>query len=320
MPLPAFHPRNRHQGHYDFTRLVAAAPALAPHVRANAHGEMSIDFADAAAVTALNAALLQDFYGIQGWALPTGKLCPPVPGRADYIHHLADLLAGCNGGRMVKTAVVLDIGTGANCIYPLIAASEYGWQVVGSELNPESLVNAQAILAANPALAKRISLRQQTDAAAIFKGVLQEGEWFDVSLCNPPFHASAQAGLAGSARKWRNLGKGAPAAVKPDSDLAGAVPLNFGGQDSELWCPGGEPGFIDRMIAESSAIPTRCFWFTTLVSQAAHLPALVRALKAAGVQEQRTVNMSQGQKQSRLLAWTFLNPTQQAAWRNVRWG
>lgn len=318
-PKPvSFHPRNRHQGHYDFPRLVAGSPQLASFVHLNAHRNhgihehATIDFTDAAAVKALNAALLWDYYGIQEWDIPANYLCPPVPGRADYIHYLADLLATCHNGRVPKNVQGLDIGSGANCIYPLIAASEYGWQMVGSDINIASLENAQHILAANPALAKRISLRQQSNPQAIFQGVLQEDEWFDITLCNPPFHASKEEAIAGSSRKWRNLGK----ALLDGED----VPLNFGGQDAELWCAGGELAFIQRMIAESGNFPTRCLWYTTLISQAENLPKILQALKAVGVRSQRTIAMSQGQKQSRFVAWTFLTATQQAAWAKVRWG
>lgn len=80
--------------------------------------ELSVNFADPLAVKTLNKALLAHFYGVTHWDIPDGFLCPPVPGRADYVHHLADLLADDNGGVVPKQATVLDIGTGANLIYP----------------------------------------------------------------------------------------------------------------------------------------------------------------------------------------------------------
>jgi 23S rRNA (adenine1618-N6)-methyltransferase len=307
---PTLHPRNRHQGHYDFPSLIRAAPALGDFVRVNAHGVASIDFADAAAVRALNRALLQLSYDIQDWIIPPGSLCPPVPGRADHLHYLADLLAASNRGVIpqTKTMQILDIGTGANCIYPLIGHSEYGWRFVASDINAASLANAQAILSANPKLAKHITLRLQPSAAAIFDGVVGDNDWFDLTLCNPPFHASLADATAGTRRKWDNLGKQT------------AVPgLNFGGQAAELWCDGGEAAFIQRMICESAAIPTRAFWFSSLVSKSANLPAIYAALKQARAQTHETITMRQGQKQSRLVAWTFLSPAQQTAWRKLRW-
>jgi 23S rRNA (adenine1618-N6)-methyltransferase len=297
----SFHPRNRHQGRYDFALLLAAYPALQPFVHANAYADASIDFADPQAVRALNAALLAQHYGIKDWNIPPQYLCPPIPSRADYVHHLADLLAADNKGNIPRGNAVrlLDIGTGANCIYPLIAQREYGWQVVGSEIDRDACTNAQAILDANGITAAQIELRLQSERNAIFKGVVQSGERFHLSLCNPPFHASMAEAQAGTRRKVGNLGKAAP--------RKGAAPLNFGGQANELVCPGGEEGFILRMIEESAGIPQQCLWFSSLVSKAATLPALSRALQHVGVAQSQLIKMKHGQKESRVLAWSFLD-------------
>lgn len=294
---PKIHPRNRHQGRYDFGALMAALPALAEFVSPNAWGDASIDFADPRAVRALNAALLKLQYGIAGWAIPAAYLCPPIPGRADYIHCLADLLAADGPIPRGEAVRVLDIGVGANCIYPLIGHAEYGWRFVGSDIDRGALNSAQATLEANPGYPEAIELRHQTSATRLFQGVIQPGEYFAASLCNPPFHASARDAAAGTERKWRNLGKGAPGAKSPA--------LNFGGQSRELWCEGGEEGFLCRMIEESADFRFQCRWFTALVSKATTLPSLQRALKRVGVRESRTLDMAQGQKKSRMLAWSF---------------
>lgn len=315
------HPRNRHQGRYDFPLLLQHDPRLQPFVLTTPAGEPSIDFANALAVKALNRALLLAHYGIREWDLPPQNLCPPVPGRVDMLHYLADLLARSNGGKlpMANRIRVLDIGTGASCIYPLLGSSEYGWEFVASDLNPASLSHAQTLLAANPHLAARIRLRQQTDAAAIFQGIIQGDDWFDLTLCNPPFHASRAQAQEGTQRKWHNLGKTQGQTriegKHPEMAATAAPRLNFGGQDAELWCEGGERAFILRMIRESAHFARHCFWFSTLVSKADNLPAITAALKQARVTSVETTGMSQGQKQSRVVAWTFLNPAQQAAWR-----
>ena len=300
---PGLHPRNRHRGRYDFADLIAAHPELGPFVAPNAYSDASIDFADPAAVRALNGALLARHYGINGWALPAPYLCPPIPGRADYLHYLADLLAESHGGiPQGATTRVLDIGVGANAIYPLIGHSEYGWSFVGSDIERGALANAQAILDANPAHRAAVELRLQTRRDAVFAGIVRRGERFALTLCNPPFHASAADARAGSARKWANLGK---------ADTAGRAPrLNFGGQAAELYCAGGEAGFLSRMIAESAAYPNTALWFTALVAKAANLPTIYAALKSAGARQQRTIAMAQGQKQSRLIAWSFLSPAE----------
>ncbi len=306
----SLHPRNLHRGRYDFRQLIAASPELAAFVGLNPYGDASIDFADPFAVRALNRALLVHFYAIRSWDIPAQYLCPPIPGRADYLHYLADLLAENSCGIVPRGEPVraLDIGTGANAIYPLIGHRLFGWQFVASDIDAAALTNVQRILDANGGLAT--SLRLQTMRQTVFKGIIQPGEVFDITLCNPPFHASLAESHAGTQRKWKNLGKSS--SRKPL--------LNFGGQGAELWCEGGEAAFICRMVAESVAFAGRCLWFTALVSKSASLPVVYRALKKAGVCDFRTVEMAQGQKKSRFVAWTFLAENQRSAWAHARWG
>jgi 23S rRNA (adenine1618-N6)-methyltransferase len=301
------HPRNRHAQGYDFERLLAVCPELGPLLRRVPHGGLSIDFADPVALRLLNRALLADAYGIRGWDIPAGYLCPAVPGRADYLHHLADLLAGSNAGSIPRGPVVrvLDVGVGASAIYPLIGQREYGWSFVGSDLDPGAMRSAARILAANPGLP--IELRLQTRANTIFSGVVNAHESFDATLCNPPFHASQAEVREAAGRKWRKLGRAAAGDAR-----------SFGGQARELWCPGGLMGFVRRMIDESAMLAARVRWFTVLVASSSELPGVQRALRQAGARDVRVVAMAQGQKQSRFVAWTFLSPAQQAQW-GERW-
>ena len=308
---PGLHPCNPHRHRYAFDQLIASCPELGPFVRPNAYGDDSIDYADPGAVKTLNKALLKHTHGIAHWDLPVGFLCPPVPGRVDYVHHLADLLAEFSGGDIPQGARVrvLDIGVGANTIYPLVGHSTFGWQFLGSDIDAKALAAARWIVDAN-GLSKFIELRQQTPPS-IFRGLLKEGETFDLTMCNPPFHASPEEAQVGSRRKWTNLGRGGSGKTTPA--------LNFGGQGGELWCEGGEAAFVRRMIEESSAIPTRCLWFTTLLSKSSNLPVILRTLKQAQVQGQGVLPMAQGQKQSRIVAWTFFTHEAREAWARERW-
>ncbi len=204
---PGLHPRNRHHQRYDLPALCQTHPELQSYITLNPAGEQTIDFANPLAVKALNKALLAHFYAVKHWDIPDGFLCPPVPGRADYIHHLADLLAQ-DSGEIPKNATILDIGTGANCIYPLIGAHEYGWRFTGSEVNPQAFASGQAIINGNPGLTRQIRLRRQKEGQAIFTGIIHKNETYDATLCNPPFHDSAASARAGGERKRRNLGLG----------------------------------------------------------------------------------------------------------------
>ena len=305
---PTLHPRNRHQGRYDFPSLIKAHPDLARFTLTNPHGKPSIDFANPEAVRVFNRALLKAQYGIQHWDIPANYLCPPIPGRADYLHVAADLLAADNAGQLLKGAQVrvLDIGVGANCIYPLLGHSDYRWRFLGSDIDPVALASAKAIIQAN-GLDKVINLRQQSNPAHILSGLLKDDERFDLTLCNPPFHASREEATRGSQRKWKNLGKQDPKRKLPV--------LNFGGQNNELWCEGGEIRFVTQLINESAQYASQTLWFTSLVSKASNLPALEAALKKAWAAAVRVVEMGQGQKQSRMLAWSFHDDAARQAWR-----
>ena len=306
------HARNRHRSRYDFPALIASSPELAAFVAENAWGDLSVDFADPAAVKALNRALLRHFYQIAEWDIPEGYLCPPIPGRADYLHHLADLLASCNRGEVPrgKNITVLDVGIGANCIYPIIGLHDYGWRFTGSDTDEVALASAKKIIAQNPLLTHNVRLRLQKQPQQIFTNIIKPNERYDATLCNPPFHASAEEAASGTRRKRQNLGQG-----NPD----GAPLLNFGGQSNELWCEGGEALFISRMVSESRTLAQNCFWFTSLVAKKETLPLIYQALEEAGAVTVRTLDMAQGQKVSRIVAWTFLNARQQAAWVASRW-
>jgi 23S rRNA (adenine1618-N6)-methyltransferase len=114
----ALHPRNKHRERYDFQALVTTCPELGKYVKLNVYEDESIDFANPKAVKWLNKALLKHYYNMEYWDIPTGYLCPPIPGRADYIHHIADLLAGSNNGKIPTGSRIkcMDIGVGASCV------------------------------------------------------------------------------------------------------------------------------------------------------------------------------------------------------------
>ncbi len=305
------HPRNTHLDRYNFEELRKTEQGLLRFVFENQYGDQTIDFANPDAVKTLNRALLKHFYKIKFWDIPDGYLCPPIPGRADYIHYAADLLAQSNAGKFPrgKKVKVLDIGTGANLIYPVLGNSIYDWSFVGAELDPKSIDSAQQIIDKNSNLKGKIELRQQTDSSQIFSGIIGKDEYFDLTICNPPFHESVAEATAGSARKVKNL-KG-KIGVKPT--------LNFGGQANELWCEGGETRFVERMIRESMEFKFSCLWFTTLVAKEVNLSPIYSNLKKAGVAEMKTIPMSQGNKKSRVVAWTFLSPAQRNSWQKMRW-
>ncbi|WP_052878287.1 23S rRNA (adenine(1618)-N(6))-methyltransferase RlmF [Vibrio coralliirubri] len=329
-PQGGLHPRNQHTGRYNFELLVAALPELKEHLIKNPVGEDTINFSDPLAVKLLNKALLAHHYGVKHWDIPAGYLCPPIPGRADYIHRVADILNSDGQGEAYNHASVkaLDIGVGANCIYPIIGATEYKWRCTGTDVDSVSIKTANFIAESNPNLKGKIRARLQADSESIFKGVIKDNERYDVTICNPPFHSSLEEAEKGSQRKLDNLAanraKKAGQSFKPetnkkpvklDKSTKQAKPtLNFGGQKAELWCPGGEAAFIMKMARESQLFATQVLWFTTLISKKDNVDMVRSELGKLRAKQVKVVEMSQGQKVSRFIAWTFMDDQQRQEW------
>ncbi|VXC02053.1 Ribosomal RNA large subunit methyltransferase F [Flavobacterium sp. 9R] len=301
------HPRNQHRLGYDFDSLIKILPELKNFVGINEHQIQTLDFSNPDAVKALNKALLLAYYDIQFWEIPSTFLCPPIPGRVDYIHYLADLLAQSNNGVIPKGEAVqgLDIGVGANCIYPILGNAVYGWSFVGTDIDEKAIQNCKKIIEKNPKLIDAISLQLQTEPRFIFKNIMESEDKFAFTICNPPFHNSKEEATKVALRKVNNL----------STNKTTTPTLNFGGQNAELWCPGGELGFITQMIYESAKYPMHCLWYTTLVSKQAHLNSLYKTLNKVNAANITTIDMAQGQKTSRILAWTFLTEKQQKEWK-----
>jgi len=305
------HPRNKHRERYDFKQLIASCAELKPFVKLNEYKDESIDFFNAEAVKTLNKALLKHFYSIEHWDIPKNYLCPPIPGRADYLHYAADLLGSMNNGKIPTGEKIkcLDIGVGANCVYPIIGTKEYGWNFIGTDIDTVAVESANKIIELNPSLKNKIEIRLQHNPKDILYGVLKKDERIDLSICNPPFHASLEEAQAGTIRKLSNLkGKKITKAN-----------LNFGGQNNELWCKGGELGFIRDMIRQSKQFSESVFWFSTSVSKQSNLNAIYQELEKAKVFDVKTIPMGQGNKTSRVVAWTFLSKEEQLTWVKEKW-
>ncbi len=264
------HKDNFHHGRYDFVKLTQALPELKDSVTRNPKGEATIMFSDPASVKLLNRALLKAYYGIDFWDIPESYLCPPIPGRADYVHRLNewlqyDLMQGQPEKARLKVKA-LDIGTGANCIYPIVGATRHHWNWVGSDIDPISVNCAKEIVNNNDKLARKIEIRHQLNSQRIFNGVIATDDFFVATTCNPPFHKSMAEAQQGTERKHNNLSKnqksrGQSGVTKLDSKL------NFGGQNAELWCPGGEEAFVLKMAEESKDFASQVIWFSTLLSK-----------------------------------------------------
>lgn len=295
------HKNNKHQNDYDFDILTQTIPDLEDYVFVNKFDSTTIDFANPKAVKCLNKALLKTYYSIDYWEFPDAHLCPAIPGRVDYIHHLADLF---KNSKPKSSKKVLDVGTGATCIYPLLGASEYDWQFVATEIDTQALKNAQTIIDKNN-LSEVIKLRLQSNKTQILKGIMQANDVFAFSMCNPPFYKNEQEAMAATTRKLKGLNKNHTKLVR-----------NFSGTANELWYEGGEKAFLHNYLYESSLFKTNCFWYTSLVSNKDLVKSMQKSLKKLGATQVKVINMQQGSKVSRVVAWSFLTAKQQKYWNS----
>ncbi|MDY0076475.1 MAG: RlmF-related methyltransferase [Bacteroidales bacterium] len=143
----------------------------------------------------------------------------------------------------------------------------------------------------------------------MFQNILNIEDKIDLTLCNPPFHASVEDAQKGTQKKIKNLtGK------KTNTPV-----LNFAGIRHELIVEGGEYQFIQNMIRESKNFSQNCYWFTTLVSKQANLKGVLIALDNIEASQIKTISLGTTNKSSRIVAWTFLSREEQRAWREARW-
>ncbi len=305
------HSRNKHRARYDFKQLIETCPELAQFVKLNIYEDESIDFSNPKAVKMLNKALLLHYYDIDSWDIPENYLTPPIPGRADYIHHIADLLRSNNYGKIPTGAKIkcLDIGVGANCVYPIIGNKEYDWTFIGADIDAVAIESANKIIEQNASLKGKVDCRLQSNPKDFFYGIIRKDEHIDLSICNPPFHASLAEAQAGTVRKLNNL----------NAEKVSEATLNFGGTNNELWYDGGEERFVRNMIHQSKKFGKSCFWFSTLISKQSNLKGVYKVLKQAKAVKVETIPMGQGNKTSRIVAWTFLTEDEQKSWKNTRW-
>ncbi|PKI78708.1 hypothetical protein CRG98_000933 [Punica granatum] len=316
-PRPAIHPRNKYsEKPPDFALLASFYPSFKPFVFYSRDGRPRIDWTDFNATRELTRILLHHDHGINWW-IPDGQLCPTVPNRSNYIHWIEDLLLSDIIPRPnpnQDNVRGFDIGTGANCIYPLLGASLLGWRFVGSDVADVAIEWAERNVKSNPQISDLIEIRKAgTDASCsqvedpynensnlerkvdhavrddcysgppILYGVVRDGETFDFCMCNPPFFESMEE-----------------AGLNPKTSCGGTV--------DEMVCPGGEKAFITRIIEDSVKLKHSFRWYTSMVGRKINLKFLTSKLREVGVTIVKTTEFVQGQTCRWGIAWSFVPP------------
>lgn len=278
------HPRNIYKTPPNFKQLAIDYPDFRQHVKQELSGKVSIDFKNLEALRSLTCTLLKKDFGLDV-QIPLNKLIPTIPLRLNYILWIEDLMEisiPINETRDIKG---VDIGTGASCVYPLIAASKNKWHMLATEIDDNSIEFARNNVVANQ-LEVLIEVQKVTKDA-FFDHITNE---YDFVMCNPPFFASHQEVIF----EFKSRKHSRP---RPKNAFVAAP--------QEIVAHGGEVEFISRMIKESQTIQTKIKVYTTMIGHASSLAPLKKLLRDVDVVSFKQTEFCQGNTTRWGLAWTF---------------
>ncbi|KAM1243518.1 hypothetical protein ACFX2G_035762 [Malus domestica] len=329
---PATHLRNKYSENTpDFAHLASLYPSFEPFVFFSRDGRPRVDWTDFNATRELTRVLLLHDHRLNWW-IPDGQLCPTVPNRSNYIHWIEDLLSSdiivktTSNGDKVRG---FDIGTGANCIYPLLGASLLGWSFVGSDVSDVALEWAEKNVRDNPHIAELIEIRKVESVKETLplegspNGMLDgterkieltenmESEAVTLPSSSSTYHGPPiLLGVVKNGEEFDFCMCNPP--FFETMEEAGLNPKTAcGGTPTEMVCPGGEKAFITRIIEDSVTLKHTFRWYTSMVGRKLNVKILTSKLWEVGVTMVKTTEFVQGQTSRWGLAWSFLPPAKQ---------
>lgn len=188
-------------------------------------------------------------------------------------------------------------GTGASCIYPLIAARLHpAWRLLATDIDRDSVRHALANTARN-GLAGQIRVVLADPEDQLLARVAAQDEPFHFCICNPPFYPDRADVRRRSALK----------------QSAARTALCY--SDSEAVYPGGEAAFVQRIIGESLVLTHRIHWYTALLGLKESVAVLQRVLQTHRVPRTKVFTSKVGHTRRWILAWSFAAPRGGAASR-----
>ncbi|XP_075220827.1 RNA N(6)-adenosine-methyltransferase mettl16-like isoform X2 [Lycorma delicatula] len=147
-PLKQPHPRNIYKRLPDFKELALKFPEFRKFAKTNLDGKVTMDFKDKEALSMLTKILLKKDFGLDV-DLPSDRLVPTVPLRLNYVLWIEDLLANLPPKLKSSDIHGIDIGTGASCIYALLAARKNNWYMLATEIDEINFEYADQNVAMN---------------------------------------------------------------------------------------------------------------------------------------------------------------------------
>jgi 23S rRNA (adenine1618-N6)-methyltransferase len=200
--------------------------------------EFSFDWSNNDLSLLMTKSILNYYFNIKYYDIPKGFLIPPVPSRLNYLNLINELIKDIEKENIIG----VDIGTGANIIYPILGNSVCDWKFICSEINNESYNNAKLILQKNN-LEENINLIKQENKNNIFVSIINQENKYTFSMCNPPYYDYEQE-------------------IKIE-DKKRDTEYNF----DEVYYEKGELGFFERYFEESICYKKNIFLFTILIGK-----------------------------------------------------
>nr|CAG4636937.1 EOG090X04JL [Ceriodaphnia reticulata]SVE72878.1 EOG090X04JL [Ceriodaphnia reticulata] len=281
------HPRNPYQTPPDFKELALKFPEFRKHAKQKLTGKIEIDFKDAAAVRALSEVLLKKDFNLDV-ELPSNRLVPTLPLRLNYLLWIEDLLESVKSVNDYHGVHGIDIGTGACCIYPILAARKNNWHFTATEAD-EMNYNCSLKTLERNSLQSHVTLIKVTPDSML-NGNINTSLHYDFTMCNPPFFDSERFGPKSRTDKR-------PLPMCPKSGGSSSA--------SEIAVKGGEVQFISNLIKECQDLKNCVRIFTSMVGHKSSLAPLKALLKEAEVSSWCETEFCQGRTRRWGLAWTF---------------
>ena len=229
----------------DFLTLIKEFPELKKYIlkqNEDNEAEFQFDWSNNELSLLMDKSILNYYFDIKYYDIPKGFLIPPIPSRINYINLINSIITKLINDIDIKNIIGIDIGTGANIIYPILGYSIYKWKFICTEINKEAYNNAKLILQKNN-LENNINIIKQNNKDNIFISILNRENKYIFSMCNPPYY------------NYENEIKLED--KKRDNEY------NF----DEIYYKNGEYGFFQRYFEESICYKNNVFLYTILIGK-----------------------------------------------------
>uniref|UniRef100_A0A1B6HF26 U6 small nuclear RNA (adenine-(43)-N(6))-methyltransferase n=2 Tax=Homalodisca liturata TaxID=320908 RepID=A0A1B6HF26_9HEMI len=183
------HPRNKYRKPPDFKALAAKYPDFNKLVKRDARGNVSLDFKNPKSLQALTTTLLKEDFDLNV-EIPVNPQIPTIPLYMNYLLWLEDLVAANTSSDVIQG---VEIGCTASCVYSLLAARQFHWHMLATEVDTDSAFTASNNIRRNK-LNDRVTVRA-VKKGTVLQGVLEPGVVYDFCMCNSLRYLSSREEL-----------------------------------------------------------------------------------------------------------------------------